>query len=550
MSTALADLRVLLRVRAILLMRRGTRRYSSRAKAAAPVRFGLTVAAAVIVIATIIGPLSGLLTLSNSMPASTLERTLSTGSSASWLVIFFYALVSMVALLTYRSDLNLLLLTPVSPRLALAEKILSLALGFVPLLLLALPVLLGFGHEFHAGWSFGLVALLVLGLLPVAPASLAMLLVVPVLRLLPPARGKTIVTILGTILGGALFVGQQLLIGSHAGPSRNVVAPSLPAWLPTTWPGRTLSASALHHTQDVFVFGAGMVLITTVLFVLAVETSARAFTTGSATYREVARRSTRSATRTRRSWGDVDHGRRPRWWPLVHREWLMLRRDAQRLAALLYPLIVVGFYLYRLVSLRSEGGTFTLVMQDSLYGLAAFAAIVLIGALAPTLVNREGRSLYLLAMAPLTPLDIVVAKWMVCLIPSIPLVQALYAGSAAYLGETAVQIIVSAPILAALTASLAALALAVNLVWPKLGATEPRKQASGTASIVGFIAEAVVCVIVVGLLALTFSAPIPTWARVVTAATALAIAVALMAASLSLGARRLSAILQSDTRAV
>lgn len=549
MNTALADLRVLLRVRAILLMRRGTRRYTSRAKAAAPIRFGLTVTAVVIVIATVIGPLSGLLALSKSMPASTLERTLATGSSASWLVIFFYALISMVALLTYRSDLNLLLLTPVSPRLVLAEKILSLALGFAPLLLLALPVLLGLGHEFHAGWSFGLVALLVLGLLPVAPASLAMLLVVPVLRLLPPARGKTIVTILGTILGGTLFVGQQLLVGTR-GPSRNVVAPPLPTWLPTTWPGRVVSASALHHTQDALVFGAGMALITAVLFVLAVETSARAFTTGSATYREVARRPARSATRTRRAWGNLEPGRRPRWWPLMHREWLMLRRDAQRLAALLYPLIVVGFYLYRLISLRSEGGTFTLVMRDSLYGLAAFAAIVLIGALAPTLVNREGRSLYLLALAPLTPLDIVVAKWMVCLIPSIPLVQALYVGSAAYLGETAVQIILSAPILAALTASLAALALAVNLVWPKLGATEPRKQASGTASIVGFIAEAVVCVIVVGLLALTFSAPVPIWARALTAATALAIAVALMAASLSLGARRLSAILQSDTRAV
>ncbi len=108
MSTTLADLGALLRVRAILLMRRGTRRYTSRAKAAAPIRFGLMAGAIVIAIGVVIGPLSGLLALSRSMPPSTLERTLATGSSASWLVLFFYALISMVALLTYRSDMTML----------------------------------------------------------------------------------------------------------------------------------------------------------------------------------------------------------------------------------------------------------------------------------------------------------------------------------------------------------------------------------------------------------------------------------------------------------
>src|SRR6185312_13587253 len=67
-----------------------------------------------------------------------LEAMLTFASSAASVALFLFAIPSVLAAFTYKSDLKLLLLTPVSPRLLLAEKFVG-----IYLLLSALIVLIG-----------------------------------------------------------------------------------------------------------------------------------------------------------------------------------------------------------------------------------------------------------------------------------------------------------------------------------------------------------------------------------------------------------------------
>src|SRR5918912_1553292 len=111
------DLSVLFRLRLRLLLRWSLSRYTRSAKAAAPIRL-------VVILLLLLWFLSMLIrsatTILNSVLSGPEARTivapfLAWGTSVTSLIIFLYAIVTLAGTLTYRSDLKLLLLTPISP---------------------------------------------------------------------------------------------------------------------------------------------------------------------------------------------------------------------------------------------------------------------------------------------------------------------------------------------------------------------------------------------------------------------------------------------------
>lgn len=528
---------VLARLRFKLLMRSTLTRYSRSARLAAPVRFVFTALIALWILAALVLPAGYLLTstLHGRQGRAALISWLGTATSGVTFLMFFYGVLTLVGTFTYRSDLKLLLMTPVSTRLILATKIMGVSFGFSVLLIITLPGLLVVDQQLQLTALFLPASVVAIVLAPVLPVSLATLMVLAILRFVPPARARAVTTILGTLMGAFLFIGQQAIIAKQRSQVVASAPPGLPDALPSTWAGHALAAIGLGHAGDAILFGCAAVLLALSVFALAVEMSARLFQTGAASYQEVARRrrdaprrnlfaarapagvrfrgqqtATRrvpalkmpaSDTRTRASLRA-----RPVWWPLFIKEWLLLRRDSQRLAALAYPLLVIGFYFWQLFSFRSESGMGTRgVFFGSLYGVLTIASILLLNSTAPSIVNREGRSLYLLGLAPLRVEDVLLSKWAIAVMPPLILVEVLLVIGSVALGVDPGQALVIAAVMAGLLVALVGVSITINLFWPKLVLSNPRQQSSRIASFVGMIGEFVLGGVVFGLLGLAFA---------------------------------------------
>lgn len=500
------ELLVLLRLRVRLLLRRGVRRYTRSARLAAPLRslallvVVLAFLAQMIVVLTL--ALGG--ALSGDQGRRLIEPLLAAASFTATLLIFLYGMLAVVAALTYRSDLGLLLLTPLPPRLVLGEKLFSVGGSFALLLLvLGGPILIAGGRSLHLGPVYALATVLALLLLPVLPVSLAMLITLAILRWLPPARARTMTTVMGWVSGAAFYIGSQLLAGRAAGSQVSATSISEGWWsvLPPAWPGRALAATALGQPGTAMAYFLGTALLGALLTWLTIELAGRLFATGWATYGEVGALRRRGATRvpavapmaaqpadfTPASRGKEAPRRAWRW--LIRKEWLTLRRDPAMLARLAYVLLLIGFIVYRNVVSRSPAapgsGSSPLFSVGILDIMLTVILIFLLSILALSIVNREGRSLYLLALAPLSPREIVLSKWAFCVTPVLVLVEGILVASALTTHLAPGQVILSALALAGVAVAVAGQLILVSLIWPRLQWDNPRQQVSGLATLVG-----------------------------------------------------------------
>ncbi|HEX6509908.1 MAG TPA: hypothetical protein VF221_19960 [Chloroflexota bacterium] len=428
------------------------------------------------------------------------QPALTSIGSAAVLIIFFYAFTSLIGTLTDKGDLRLLLLAPVRPELVLGEKLLLTSLGFSGALLLVLPACYAVGSTVDVSPSYYIAVAAAILLLPVAPVSLGALILMGLLRQLPPARARTISTIVGTLLGIAFFAATQT-----ARFSSGTTVPVLPAWLPSTWPGRFVAAVGLGDHADAVRYGLLTLAIAAALFVLAVLAAARVLAIGAAGYGEVSRghrsrgparpetvsRETPASSGYAIAVGGADVIR-PVWWTILTRDVLTLRRDPQLLVAFLYPLLILGFNAYGIVSRGSGGRTST--AGGTTLVLLIIATLLLVNTTVPSLINREGKAIILLALAPLRTIDILAAKWIVAAVPPIVIVDVAAIGLCGYLGFPVNELVLIALSLAALVVAQSGATLAANIAWPKLDSTNPRRQASITGSIVGLLADTAIAV--------------------------------------------------------
>ena len=562
MNTAFDDIKILLRLRLRLLRRVGIRSGRARNRGGSFIVGGLIVGVVLLQFGVLIATsLTALLSQGLSDPGgrTTLELALAGLSSSLSLFLFLLALPSVLALLTYSSDLKLLLLTPLRPWVTLGEK-LATVYGVLagPVLVLGLPVLIGIGQAAGAGAAYYVAAALALLLLPVAPVALALLLTVAVLRWIPPARARAATAVLGALLSGGIYVGTQLLVNPRtyaqaSGPPRLFTDVARGPWglLPVVWPGRALGLLIVGASGAGIAYLVAAVVTALVLAGLAVTLSSRLFATGWATYQEVGRRTRRAIPDGDGATGgvilervgaralaapvgateivalpqaicapivEVDTGaarlmRRPPWWPLVGKEWRTLRRDPQVWARLLYSFVVIGFLFWQNLSRVSLSSTDTSGAPVSLgsigfFGLLCFLLWLPLTTLALPAVNREGRALFVLALAPVSARDILLSKWIFSTAPSLVLSEALLGVGAWWLRLGPGQILLGACALAAIAVATAGGLLFVSLIWPRLDWDNPRRQVSSQASLVGVIGGLLLVGASAGLLILTlFLAP-------------------------------------------
>ena len=511
MRTFLHDLRALMRLRHHLLLRLALARFTREAQRAAPARlvfilvlsfFGLLFLALAVSLVMLYG-------FPEKTARALIPNALAWGPSAAMVGIFFYSALTLVTRFTYRNDLSLLLLTPVSPRLVLAEKLFAVSGGFSLVMLVAMsPSVIGAGVTIHADPLYVPVALLMLVLLPMTPAALALLFVVAGLRWLPPARARIATAAIAMVLAGVIYVAVEA-IGDRA-----VRAPSS-RWsvLPTTWPGHAMLEAAAGHGRTSLVYIVATALLALVTVLLAVDRCAHLLTTGWGTYHEVGKRGHRHAVANplRRLFPAAHVPSalarvRPLWWPLVQKEWLTFRRDPKLLAQLAYPLLIEGYSFYHAFGFPVRPhpilqGRVAQVFAGSLYISTTFTAVFLLSILTLPIISREGRSLYLLGLLPVRARHLLLAKWIFTAGPVLLVVEVLLIAVGAPLLQLSFSdTLFSAAVMAYLITALGGLLLCVALLWPRLGSDSSRRQVHAMALVVGPITGIMLCATVGGLL--------------------------------------------------
>lgn len=439
-------------------------------------------------------------------------------------------------------DMDFLMAAPVPIRAVFIAKLVqAVAPVFALVSFFGLPILIGLGLSGGYNPLYYPLLLLAMVALSLAASGLASLLVMLVVRVMPPRRAAEIVAFFGAIIGISFSqIGNiaNAMGGPDEGPSGAQVSGFLllasTPWFPLNWAGRGL----VELGEGRWLTGIPLVALTLGLalgaFWVAVRLAERWYYTGWAGMQVVARRA--KPARGRRAatgaaagvegaaatvaaatgsgvTGSVGApvtasaaaGRAPllaRWlpqpvWAMIWRDALVLRRDLRNLSQLVTPLVLGVIY----TVLLFRGGRSTpggidadglpdpvrLLLAYSNVGMSLFVGWMLLGRLAGTAFSREGRSYWLTKASPVGPGQQLAAKFIVAYVPAMLLaaafniVIAIVRGMAP--GEFAYSLVASLLCLAGMTGILLAFGvLGANFTWD-----DPRRMAGGTMGCLGQI---------------------------------------------------------------
>jgi len=359
--------------------------------------------------------------------------------TAVWGLILLGGMGSAIEIFYLSSDLELLLAAPIPMRAIFAAKFLqSLGLGYLMLFALAGPALIGLGVGAHFAAPYFLGCLVLLGVLPLLPQSVGMLVVMPLVRLIPPQRLREALSAVGALLATGFYLLTQW------GPMERVDAQALvrtvgflqrgySAWLPPAWAALGLNAlSQGAYGQAALLLGA-LAVLTAAVYLGCLWLAERLYYTGWANFQAAPRVRGASRKRSARSFRDVQLLPRPLL-ALVAKDLRLFLRTPQYWTQLLMPL--AAFVVLLMQSLRTPAAkslwapwiaSLLQIGMILLLGMAAVARLGLAG------VGSEGPYLWVLRTAPLSARRILWAKWFSAYLPYLAL-SSLMLGTYAFLG--------------------------------------------------------------------------------------------------------------------
>jgi ABC-2 type transport system permease protein len=329
-------------------------------------------------------------------PDKTTLVVVSGSALLSWSLMLSQAMESVTRAFYTRSDLDLLLSSPIASAKAFAVRIAAIAVSVMSMsALLASPFINVLAALGGARWLMAYVAVAALA---AAAVALAALLTTALFRMIGPKRTRLVAQIVAAVIGAGFVIGLQLAaIVSHGTLSRLAILASQPivgiapdAGSFVWWPARALLGDAVAVAG---VLGAGLVLLGVCVLVVAPRFADCAIAAAGAVP---------TATRQRGARGF--RGASPAA-VLRRKEWTLLRRDpwlmSQTLMQLLY-LLPPAFLLWR--GFGGEGAS-----QILLVPVLVMAAGQLAGGLAWLAISGEDAP-ELVATAPLAAAKILRAK--------------------------------------------------------------------------------------------------------------------------------------------
>ncbi len=323
--------------------------------------------------------------------------TLSSTLLLSWALLLSQAMESVTRIFYTRSDLDLILTSPVSARKVFAVRMARIAAGAALMaLLLASPFINALVWHGGARWlaAYGVVAAMA-----ATATAVALALTIALFRLIGARRTRLIAQIVAAVIGAGFVIGLQVLAIFSGGTLSRMAALHSP-WLLERLP----AADSFVWLPARAIMGDGMALVAVVL--AALLTLGGAIAVFSARFGEHALAAAGvSAAAVRQRRGSLRFRPRSPGSALRRKEWLLLWRDpwlmSQTLMQILY-LLPPAILLY--VTFRHGTNAFVVLIP-----VVVMASGQLAGGLAWLSISGEDAP-DLIATAPVTPARVLTAK--------------------------------------------------------------------------------------------------------------------------------------------
>lgn len=342
-------------------------------------------------------------------------------------------------------DMEFLLVTPVPIRAVFIAKLFQAVLpNFALFSLFGLPILFGLGSfSGYHGIYYPLVILAMI-VLAFAAAGLASLLVMLVVRVLPPRRAAEILGFMGAMLG--LLCSQLTNFANSFGKDINISGTRMAGllllsntrWLPLNWAGQGLVALGEGHWLSGGLLVGATFGFAGVAFWFALVTAERWYYSGWSRMQVVARKKIARAPQTGSTNPNEFGLRLVRLLPqpviaIVQKDFLTLRRDLRNLSQLVSPVIFGA--MYTLFLLRSGGDppagrgeapawfmdSFRMVLTYGNIGMSLFVGWMLLSRLAGMGFSHEGRNYWMLKVSPVRTGHLLASKFLVAYLPALAL---------------------------------------------------------------------------------------------------------------------------------
>ncbi|MFN8471909.1 MAG: hypothetical protein U0822_06915 [Anaerolineae bacterium] len=476
--------------------------------------------------------------------------------SAVFLFTFITAFGNSLSSLYLAGDLDLLMAAPVSPRSVFAAKLIQSALPNYLLITLPLvPVFWAYGQAQHFGPAYVAAFVLILIVLPILPVSVAALLVMVVVRLVPPRR---VAEIMGLLIAGVSI--SLSLWGQSVGFRTTRLARPADVLQGLSTLNRPMTPPSLAGQGLVAVGsgdwlqGLGTLGVFTVLSiigaVLSLEVAGHLYYVGWARTRGGAGRSRprRVASTTPSPFaGWLSH-------PIpavVLRDFSILPRDLSNLIQVLAPLAFGVFWVWEILRNPTAPRLIGGALQPAWSMIGAFVAISVASLIFARFglngISREGQAAWIVRAAPVSVWQWLWGKFLVAYLPYLGLGSILVLVLWAAQREDIFVLVQSWLALALVGAGVSGISVGIGGVVPRFDWSHPQQMVGTAPGCLAFIAYSGFTAILLGLFAIARIAS-PTlsllgvlaWGAVLS--TALLLTLAAVFVPLTIAARHLSSL--------
>lgn len=361
-------------------------------------------------------------------PETLLRGLLSTLVLGAWGVILMSSLGAALGNFYLTSDLDLLMAAPIPRRAIFAAKFLEgLGLAYLLLFFLGGPALFGLGLGAGYPWPYYVGALLFLLLLPLLPEAIGTLLIMPLVRIIPPRRLREVLQVLGALMGTAFYFFSQLPQGQEIDPQQ---AGQVLGWLqrlnmpflPQGWAAQgLLSLGAGRYPQGLAALGA-FALLSLGLYALCLFAAERLYHSGWASLQSAPPTARRRRARRRAETPEWPAGALP-FLPqplqgILAKDLRLFLRDPQGWSQMLMPLAVYALFLFQTLrdpSAELPGGDVFLPVLGG--AIVLFLTVSMVSRLALGAVGGERQQIWLLKCAPISSYRVLWAKLLAAYLP-------------------------------------------------------------------------------------------------------------------------------------
>ena len=320
------------------------------------------------------------------------------------------------------SDLDLLVAAPIPMRAIFAAKYVEgLGIGYLLLFALGGPALVGLGVGAGYPWLYFVAVVLVLLLLPLVPESVGTLLVMPLVRIIPPKRLREVLQVLGALVGASFYFFSQLSQGQEMDPE---TAGRLVRWLsrlnlpflPQAWPAQSLLALGQGRTVEGLAALAAFSVLSVGLFFLSLLLAERLYYSGWANLHAAPAGRRRRPKREGQPAVDLAFLPRPVQ-GLLLKDLRLFFRDPQGWSEMLMPVAVYALFIVQGLRQNDALGTYAQFALLAMGAFVFFLANSMVSRLGLGGIGSEAKQVWLIKIAPVAPRRILWAKFIAAYLP-------------------------------------------------------------------------------------------------------------------------------------